>query len=428
MSGHDDSAYKCQVISGTAYIEKDNGFSHKGNLITILKPDGIILILTPGIKDKEKIESFNEITNLVMSEQNGILTIRAGLPNGFLRITYEKIVLSQPLFESLTREENSHDNEDGKKSCTLDDIRKKYPNAYVIWTVEDDERLLNEYEKGVSIVELARAFQRKPGAIRSRLKKLEAYEDATNKDDNETPQETNSDGANGEEYERDIIILANSRKYKGHCIAGKDIKTGEWVRVVPDNEDHAFSAKELIKLYGDYNGPELLEVVSIPLSYKIPSNYHPEDEYINPNKLWKKVGTLNSIDHVGILLDREKNDWVTITSYKFGVTDKIPNSYFESYSLKNSLQLIKLNPKENRTALIYKYNHEKEYYKPRLCFDYKGNSYNLAITDPQFKILTTDPGPQQIGDTFIVIGLGEPHTDGYSYKLIVGTIPINVTG
>jgi hypothetical protein len=384
MIGVDDSAYQCRVISGIAYVEQDNSCLHEGNLVTILKPDGIILIFTPGIKDKEKIKSLNEVTNLIVTERDGIITINARLPNGFLRITYKNVVLSQPLFESFINEKNAPDNGDENKTYTVEDVRKKYPNAYAVWTVEDDERLLNEYEKGVSIAELAKVFQRKPGAIISRLIKWGAYDSTTNKGKNKISQSAGTIDVNSEGYERDIIILANSRKYKGHCIAGKDIKTGEWVRIVPDNEDHAFSAKELMKLYGDYNGPEVLDVVSVPLSNRIPSNYHPEDESVNSNKLWKKIGTLNSIDHVSILLDREKNDWITITSDKFGITDKIPNSYFEHYSLKNSLQLIKLNLRENRTTLIYKFNHEKEYYKPRLCFDYKGYNYNLAITDPRF--------------------------------------------
>ena len=31
---------------------------------------------------------------------------------------------------------------------------------------------------------------------------------------------------------RDIVILANSRRHDGRCIAGKDLATGEWIRPI----------------------------------------------------------------------------------------------------------------------------------------------------------------------------------------------------
>ena len=58
------------------------------------------------------------------------------------------------------------------KSCSLEGIRRQYPRAYENWTEEEDTRLKAEYSKGVSIQLLSRMFQRQPGAIRSRLRKL----------------------------------------------------------------------------------------------------------------------------------------------------------------------------------------------------------------------------------------------------------------
>ncbi|MBP5772093.1 MAG: hypothetical protein J6W75_12220 [Bacteroidaceae bacterium] len=58
------------------------------------------------------------------------------------------------------------------KTYTLKEIRSKYPNAYCAWTKEDDDRLVALYKQGKSIKELAIIFQRKHGAITSRLRKL----------------------------------------------------------------------------------------------------------------------------------------------------------------------------------------------------------------------------------------------------------------
>ena len=58
------------------------------------------------------------------------------------------------------------------KAYNIEEIRKKYPKAYMKWTKEEDDLLRNEFLQGKTIDELAKIFQRKPSAIRSRLQKL----------------------------------------------------------------------------------------------------------------------------------------------------------------------------------------------------------------------------------------------------------------
>lgn len=59
-----------------------------------------------------------------------------------------------------------------QKAYSIKDIQKMHPRAYKPWTEVEDEQLRQCYKKGVTINDLAREFQRKPGGIRSRLKKL----------------------------------------------------------------------------------------------------------------------------------------------------------------------------------------------------------------------------------------------------------------
>lgn len=56
------------------------------------------------------------------------------------------------------------------KAYSVDDIRRKHPNAYQKWTPDEDKRLKEEFNANIS--KLARLFQRQEGAIRSRLTKL----------------------------------------------------------------------------------------------------------------------------------------------------------------------------------------------------------------------------------------------------------------
>ncbi len=59
-----------------------------------------------------------------------------------------------------------------EKSYDVEEIRKKHARAYTKWTKDDDTILRDEYFKGKTVEELADAFQRKQGAIRSRLQRL----------------------------------------------------------------------------------------------------------------------------------------------------------------------------------------------------------------------------------------------------------------
>jgi len=55
---------------------------------------------------------------------------------------------------------------------TFDEIRLNYPKAFAKWSPEDDKKLIDLYQSGKTNEELAVIFQRKAGAIESRLIKL----------------------------------------------------------------------------------------------------------------------------------------------------------------------------------------------------------------------------------------------------------------
>lgn len=61
---------------------------------------------------------------------------------------------------------------DRSRSYSLETVRQRYPRAYEKWTEDEDVRLKIEYGKGLGIQPLSEMFQRQPGSIRSRLRKL----------------------------------------------------------------------------------------------------------------------------------------------------------------------------------------------------------------------------------------------------------------
>lgn len=64
----------------------------------------------------------------------------------------------------------------GEPTYSVEVCRIDHPNAYMPWTQEDDDKLEQLFCEGKTTKELSEIFQRKQGAIRSRVKKLELEE------------------------------------------------------------------------------------------------------------------------------------------------------------------------------------------------------------------------------------------------------------
>jgi Protein of unknown function (DUF3276). len=62
------------------------------------------------------------------------------------------------------------------KAYSVEKIRETYQQAYMPWTVEDDNKLELLFCEGKKVKELAEIFGRNSGAINSRIKKLELKE------------------------------------------------------------------------------------------------------------------------------------------------------------------------------------------------------------------------------------------------------------
>ncbi len=72
----------------------------------------------------------------------------------------------------LKLENSVHKVDTQKTTSTFEKIREEFPEAYEKWTELDDELLEFSFQMDQDINELAKLFQRKPGAIRSRLRKI----------------------------------------------------------------------------------------------------------------------------------------------------------------------------------------------------------------------------------------------------------------
>jgi hypothetical protein len=95
----------------------------------------------------------------------------------------------------------------------MDQQKQLYHNAYAKWTSEDDGRLCNLVEDGISIKELCRIFERNEGAIRSRISKLGLHIEPHISDESNNSysrsQDTESDWFN--EYELELASLLDKK-------------------------------------------------------------------------------------------------------------------------------------------------------------------------------------------------------------------------
>lgn len=60
----------------------------------------------------------------------------------------------------------------GGRVVNLTKVRQEYPRAFEPWTQTEDRELTEQFHNKVSVSEMVRLHGRKPGAIRTRLKKL----------------------------------------------------------------------------------------------------------------------------------------------------------------------------------------------------------------------------------------------------------------
>jgi predicted Holliday junction resolvase-like endonuclease len=127
------------------------------------------------IKDNGASESNLEIVILdVKTGQASLFQFQQAIARAIDagRVRFEVIRPETSYQQPLTNQNNSSRQDLLQKAYSVKDIQKTYSRSYTPWTNDEDERLKKRYKQGATINDLVNEFQRKPGGIRSRLKKL----------------------------------------------------------------------------------------------------------------------------------------------------------------------------------------------------------------------------------------------------------------
>lgn len=208
---------------------------------------------------------------------------------------------------------------------------------------------------------------------------------------------------------KDVIILTRSSKYKGYCVAGVDVRTGQWVRFVSNDPatNGALSLKHM--QYGSRSICKPLDVVRAGVTGPAPLKYQPENYRIDPESRWKKIGRWTISDVVQIHPPE-------FYPCLFGNLEPYVNSR-ELARIGRSLTLIQVSD-----LTLNRVMNTQEKPKTKASFLYRGQRYrNISVTDPDHY---STPDGSRLPQAYLVVSL--PNTpilgDRY-YKFIAKIYP-----
>ncbi len=222
-------------------------------------------------------------------------------------------------------------------------------------------------------------------------------------------------------YKKTIVVLANSWKYSGRCVAGRErlgVGFGSWVRPVSDRSGEEVNEEE--RQFADGNEPDLLDVVRMVLLSPKPHTYQQENHLLDPAYYWEKQGRVDWAGLQGAVDEPTGALWVNGHSTYNGVNDQVP----EVIATGQTRSLYLVRPK----GLVVVVQQEGGVFGPakmkvRARFSLSGEQYLLSVTDPvittQFKAMGV--GETAVNDSLLCVSLGELF-NGNAYKLVASLI------
>ncbi len=220
-----------------------------------------------------------------------------------------------------------------------------------------------------------------------------------------------------------LVILANSRKQSGRCVAGISISHvghGKWVRPVSIRPEE--SLNEFERLYANKQEPKLLDVVDVSLIKPEPHGCHVENWLVSTRKTWKKVGEL-SWEDAQKLAEHPESLWMNGGSTYAGLNNEVPTQYAKDFD--SSIGMIHVPSLKVEKRRGFNDGDVKIYAE----FSHNDVMYKMSVTDcvaaDYFR--RQEFGVYDVGESLLTISLSEPFVKngGIScqYKLVAAIIP-----
>jgi len=218
-----------------------------------------------------------------------------------------------------------------------------------------------------------------------------------------------------------VLCLANSYKHDHRCVAGLNLVTKKWVRLVGRQVPGCLTIKEIC--YADGEEVALLDVFEAELGEECGSNSHPEDVFVT-GEPWRPIRRFDQPHDARFLADYVSKGPALLQGYG----DRVYGRKIAGTPVERSLELI--HP-DNLWWWIREENGKR---KNRAIFrlgSVMRACYDLAVTDPrwlvQLKLLPAGIYPHALffkekpPRTLLTVSLSEPF-EGFHYKLVAGVI------
>lgn len=189
-----------------------------------------------------------------------------------------------------------------------------------------------------------------------------------------------------------IVILANSIKKGGRCVAGRvfpmgsGASFGDWCRPISTNGEGELTPSQVLVSPGRPIRP--LDVVDVPLQGPGQDPAHPED-WIVTTEPWVLIGNA-SPPPLADLIEQPESLWLEPNMKR----DRVSAAFVARSKNHRSIYLIK------PETLAIHYGWELDYYagghkkRTRVHFVYRGVSYQLNLTDQDASSRYLGPFPR----------------------------------
>jgi hypothetical protein len=216
---------------------------------------------------------------------------------------------------------------------------------------------------------------------------------------------------------KEIILLAASEKYQNYCIAGVDTSTGEWVRIISEDQDIRGAVRKEDMQYEDGTIPGILDIIKIPCKKYQPKYFQPENYLFDNQVYWEKTGKASIRDVLRIHPANQRE-------YIFFDTNKKIHKDDLSQISKSDIHSLVLISVQTPIIDVKQWPERKDV---TMDFIYRDNQYRyIKITDIDYKkrYLQQEEGSYRLANnTYLVMSLGECYDrDDCHYKLIATII------
>ena len=211
----------------------------------------------------------------------------------------------------------------------------------------------------------------------------------------------------------DLLVLANSRKKNGNCLAGLILpELKEWVRPISPHTEHGQIPEDQILVFDGSLQRRIkpLDVIRVSLNRGKFAPYHPEDWKLSDRPInFIRGASIDEIardlhkrsDNTNNLLDLNGKKFITTTEAQKGLSHSIETILVDS-------------PK----IFIDSYG------KPRAIFSFNNSSYQyVSVTHPELEHLILQRSVPKIKQWYFTVSLTEEY-NGCHWMVVEAGLPL----